>query len=90
LGDFPTDKKEQEVARKIKLFSLRETEVITGVSQGQTSTEIGKTLGISRKTVDHHATTAAVKMKSKNRAHTVGNAMKTHEIEGCEKKDDCA
>lgn len=75
------------MARRIKLFSVREAEVVTGVSHGQTSTEIGTDLGISRKTVDHHATTAAVKMKSKNRAQTVGNAMKTHEIEGCEKKD---
>lgn len=57
------------------ILSPRETEVLSLVAAGLTSTAIGTQLGISSKTVDTHAERAVVKLGASNRAAAVGRAV---------------
>jgi DNA-binding CsgD family transcriptional regulator len=49
-------------------LTLREMEVLTWVARGKSAWEIGKILGISKRTVDEHARSAAHKLGAANRA----------------------
>lgn len=56
----------------------REREVITLSAQGLTSQEIADQLGMSARTVNQHVDNVAAKLGTKNRAHTVAEAIRHH------------
>jgi LuxR family quorum sensing-dependent transcriptional regulator len=57
-------------------LTAREREVITWAAQGKSSLEIGKILGITKSTVDHHTQSAAQKLGAINKTHTVALAIR--------------
>lgn len=65
----------------IHSLTLRETEVLTWVARGKSAWEIGKILGISKRTVDEHARSAARKLGAANRAEASALAVQRHIIE---------
>lgn len=54
----------------------REIEIISLVGQGQTSKDVGRTLGISPRTVDAHLVSAKIKTNSRNKPHLITNTMR--------------
>ena len=57
-------------------LSLRETEVLRAVGQGQSNKGIGRMLGISEQTVKSHMASVLTKLKASDRTHAVLIAMK--------------
>ncbi len=62
-------------------LTLREVEVLTWVAQGKSAWEIGKILGITKRTVDEHARSAAHKLGAANRTEATVIALNRHIIE---------
>lgn len=62
-------------------LTFREVEVLTWVAQGKSAWEIGKILGISKRTVDEHARSAAHKLGAANRTEATVMALRKHIIE---------
>lgn len=56
----------------------REREVIGLSAEGLTSQEIAERLGMSARTVNQHVDNVAAKLGTKNRAHTVAEAIRHH------------
>jgi DNA-binding CsgD family transcriptional regulator len=54
----------------------REKEVIALSAEGLTSTEISERLGMAARTVNQHVDNVATKLGTKNRAHTVAEAIR--------------
>jgi DNA-binding CsgD family transcriptional regulator len=52
-------------------LTAREMEIISLLADGASSVEIGRTLGISRRTVEGHAREIVRKLDAKNRTHAV-------------------
>jgi DNA-binding CsgD family transcriptional regulator len=61
-------------------LSSREMEIISLIADGATSGEIGRTLGISRRTVEGHAREIVRKLDAKNRTHAVVIALRNGTI----------
>jgi DNA-binding CsgD family transcriptional regulator len=57
-------------------LTTREREVLTWISLGKSAWEIGEILGISKRTVDEHAQTAARKLGATNRTQAVAIAIR--------------
>lgn len=55
-------------------LSERETEVLHGIADGETNSEIGRALMISEDTVKTHARRLFVKLGANSRAHAVSLA----------------
>jgi len=58
-------------------LTSRETEVLGLLADGASAREIGKTLGISYRTVDFHVQSILRKLDAKNRTHAVVTALRT-------------
>lgn len=56
----------------------REREVVTLSAEGLTSVEIAERLGMSARTANQHIDNVAVKLGTRNRAHTVAEAIRHH------------
>jgi LuxR family quorum sensing-dependent transcriptional regulator len=56
----------------------REKEVIALSAEGLTSSQIAERLGVSARTVNQHVDNVADKLGTKNRAHTVAEAIRQH------------
>jgi len=65
----------------IHSLTLRETEVLAWVARGKSAWEIGKILGITKRTVDEHARSAARKLGAANRAEASALAVQRRIIE---------
>jgi DNA-binding NarL/FixJ family response regulator len=57
-------------------LSRRERQVLTCFSHGMTESMVGETLGMQTSTVHTHAANARMKLRGKNLAHTVANAIR--------------
>jgi DNA-binding CsgD family transcriptional regulator len=62
-------------------LTAREGEVMTWISLGKSAWEIGEILGITKRTVNEHAQTAARKLGAANRAQGVAIAVRDRLIE---------
>jgi DNA-binding CsgD family transcriptional regulator len=62
-------------------LTFREMEVLSWVARGKSAWEIGKILGISKRTVDEHARSAAHKLGAANRAEASARAVQQRIIE---------
>jgi DNA-binding CsgD family transcriptional regulator len=58
-----------------QVLSSREREVLQWVARGKTAPEIGCILGISKRTVDFHVSSAVQKLQAANRTHAVALAI---------------
>lgn len=69
---------------KLPLSKLtdREIECLLWVSHGKTSWETGQILSLSERTVEHHLTSAAQKLKATSRVHAVATALRLGIING--------
>ena len=61
-------------------LTAREMEIISLLADGASSVEIGRTLGISRRTVEGHAREIVRKLDAKNRTHAVVIALRNGTI----------
>jgi LuxR family transcriptional regulator, quorum-sensing system regulator SdiA len=61
-------------------LTSREMEIISLIADGASSGEIGRTLGISRRTVEGHARAIVRKLDAKNRTHAVVIALRNGTI----------
>jgi DNA-binding CsgD family transcriptional regulator len=57
-------------------LTRREIRVLALSAEGKTSEEIARILGLAKRTVDEHATTAEHKLHAASRAHAVALAIK--------------
>lgn len=62
-------------------ITLREVEVLTWVARGKSAWEIGKILGITKRTVDEHARSATKKLGAANRTEAIALALRRYIIE---------
>lgn len=62
-------------------LTLREIEVLSWVARGKSAWEIGKILGISKRTADEHASSAARKLGAANRTEATVIALRRRIIE---------
>jgi DNA-binding CsgD family transcriptional regulator len=61
-------------------LTSREMEIISLLAEGASSGEIGRTLGISERTVETHARAIVRKLDAKNRTHAVVIALRNGTI----------
>lgn len=61
-------------ARQGMQLSRRQWEVLQGVAEGLTNSQIAARLGVDRRTVTHHVTMLKMKLGAQTRAQTVGRA----------------
>jgi LuxR family transcriptional regulator len=61
-------------------LSSREMEIISLIADGASSREIGRTLGISSRTVEGHVQLIVRKLDAKNRTHAVVIALRNGNI----------
>ncbi|KKC37472.1 hypothetical protein WH87_11925 [Devosia epidermidihirudinis] len=54
----------------------REREVLGLSAKGLTSQEVAERLGMSPRTVNHHVDNVAIKLGTRNRVHTVAEAIR--------------
>ena len=73
-------------------LTLREVEVLSWVAQGKSAREIGKILGISKRTVDEHVRSAGQKLGAANRTEAAALALLGRIIEAqtpsCARQDE--
>jgi LuxR family quorum sensing-dependent transcriptional regulator len=69
-----------ELPHEIALLTSREIEALTWVAHGKSALEIGKILGIAKRTVDEHVQNAARKLHASNRTQAVAIALRKHLI----------
>jgi DNA-binding CsgD family transcriptional regulator len=68
-------------ATELHSLTLREVEVLTWVARGKSAWEIGRILGITKRTVDEHARSAARKLGATNRTQASVQALLRHIID---------
>lgn len=66
-------------AHRVRL-TPREREVVSWLARGKTADEIARLLGLSPRTVEYHIANAGQKLNTKNRTHTVVEALKLNQI----------
>ncbi|MGL4489472.1 MAG: helix-turn-helix transcriptional regulator [Rhizobiaceae bacterium] len=62
-------------ATQQSILTKREKECVFWTAEGKTSSEISQILSISTNTVNHHLSSAATKLNTMNKAHTVAKAI---------------
>jgi DNA-binding CsgD family transcriptional regulator len=65
----------RQAKEQFSALSAREREVIAWTAQGKTAWQIGKILGIAKRTVDHHVQRAEHKLSANNKTHAVALAI---------------
>ena len=63
------------------MLTPRETEVLGWVAHGKSAREIGKILGIAKRTVDKHVASIIYKLGARNRTQAVALAVREHLLE---------
>jgi DNA-binding response OmpR family regulator len=66
---------------KLAALNARERETLTWAARGKTSVEIGRILGLTKRTVDFHIDNARVKLGAATRIHAAVKAAAGHLIE---------
>lgn len=66
--------------QRAKQLSPRQTEILRWIAAGKTNWEIGRILGISERTVEHQASTAAHRLNAVTRAQAVAEALRARII----------
>jgi LuxR family quorum sensing-dependent transcriptional regulator len=65
-----------EQPRRRRAITLRESEVLKWAASGKTAGEIAVITGLSERTVNQHCVNAQTKLGTKNRTHTVVEAIR--------------